>query len=122
MDVRSRFVGEILQEEGQRLLKNQGKAIAARVRSRSGRLESTRSVSVTGGSDASGTLTFVHVAYERFLDMKTLQRGGQSVRSNRKIHNRYVFGAFASVAERLMYEFTDDVIARIRESELGQAK
>lgn len=117
MDVRARFVGEILQEEGQRLLKNQGKAIGSRVKKRSGRLESARSVSVAGGSGASGTLTFVHVAYERFLDMKTLQRGGQSVRSNRRIHNRYVFGAFASVAERLMYEFTDDVIARLRESE-----
>lgn len=122
MDVRSRFVGEILQEEGQRLLKNQGKAIEARVKSRSGRLKSSRSVSVAAGNGASGTLTFVHVAYERYLDMKHLQRGGHSVKSNRKIHNRYVFGAFASVTERLMYEFTDDVIARIRESELGRTK
>ena len=62
------------------------------------------------------------MAYERFLDMKRLQRGGKSVKSNRKIHNRYVFGAFASIAERLMYEFTEDVIARIRESELGRTK
>ena len=77
---------------------------------------------MTGGSGASGTLTFVHVAYERFLDMKRLQRGDQSVKSNRRIHNRYVFGAFASIAERLMYEFTEDVIAWIRESELGRTK
>ena len=122
MDVRARFVSEILQDEGQRLLRNQGKAIEARVKKRSGRLESSRSVSVTCGNGASGTLTLVHVAYERFLDMKRLQRGGKSVKSNRKIHNRYVFGAFASIAERLMYEFTEDVIARIRESELGQTK
>ena len=122
MDVRARFVSEVLQDEGQRLLRNQGKAIEAKVKKRSGRLESSRSVSVTGGSGASGTLTFVHVAYERFLDMKRLERGGKSVKSNRKIHNRYVFGAFASIAERLMYEFTEDVIARIRESELGQTK
>lgn len=75
---------------------------------------------MTGGSGASGTLTFVHVAYERFLDMKRLQRGGKSVKSNRKIHNRYVFGAFASIAERLMYEFTEDVIARIRSRNWGE--
>ena len=68
------------------------------------------------------SLNTMHVAYERFLDMKRLQRGGKSVKSNRKIHNRYVFGAFASIAERLMNEFTEDVIARIRESELGQTK
>ena len=68
------------------------------------------------------SLNTMHVAYERFLDMKRLQRGGKSVKSNRKIHNRYVFGAFASIAERLMYEFTEDVIAWIRESELGRTK
>ena len=81
MDVRARFVSEILQDEGQRLLRNQGKAIEARVKKRSGRLESSRSVSVTGGNGASGTLTFVHVAYERFLDMKRLQRGGSTSRA-----------------------------------------
>lgn len=120
MDVRARFVSEILQDEGQRLLRNQGKAIEARVKKRSWRLESSRSVSVTGGSGASGTLTFVHVAYERFLDMKRLQRGDQSVKSNRRIHNRYVFGAFASIAERLMNEFTEDVIARIKAADQGK--
>ena len=114
MDVRARFVAEVLQDEGQRLLRNQGKAIEARVKKRSGRMESSRSVSVTGGSGASGTLTFVHMAYERYLDMKRLQRGGHSVKSNRRIHNRYVFGAYASIAERLMYEFTDDVISSLR--------
>lgn len=120
MDVRARFVSEVLQDEGQRLLRNQGKAIEAKVKKRSGRLESSRSVSVTGGSGASGTLTFVHVAYERFLDMKRLQRGGKSVKSNRKIHNRYVFGAFASIAERLMNEFTEDAVARIKAADQGK--
>lgn len=120
MDVRARFVSEILQDEGQRLLRNQGKAIEARVKKRSGRLESSRSVSVTGGSGASGTLTFVHVAYERFLDMKRLQRGDQSVKSNRRIHNRYVFGAFASIAKRLMNEFTEDAVARIKAADQGK--
>lgn len=117
MDVRARFVSEILKDEGQRLLRNQGKAIGAKVKSRAGRLVSSRSVSVSSGNGASGTLTFVHVAYERFLDMKRLQRGGHSVKSNRKIHNRYVFGAYASIAERLMYEFTDEFVASVRQSE-----
>lgn len=49
--------------------------------------------------------------------MKRLQRGNHSVKSNRKIHNRYVFGAYASIAERLMYEFTDEFIASMRQSE-----
>ena len=31
MDVRARFVSEVLQDEGQRLLRNQGKAIEAKV-------------------------------------------------------------------------------------------
>ena len=64
---------------------------------------------------------FIHkIAYERFLDMKRLQRGDQSVKSNRRIHNRYVFGAFASIAERLMNEFTEDAVARIKAADQGK--
>lgn len=34
-----------------------------------------------------------------------------------KIHNRYVLVAYAAIAERLMYEFTDEFVASVRQSE-----
>lgn len=119
MDVRSRFVSDVLKNEGEWLLKSQGRAIASNIGERTGRLKVTRSVSVSGGEGASGTLSFTHTAYERFLDMKFLSRGGKSVRSNKRIHNRYVFGTYAAIAARLMYGLTDDVIASIKAAEQG---
>lgn len=113
MDVRSRFVGNVLREEGEKLLKLQGAAIGKSVRFRTGKIFSDRRISVTAGTGASGTLTYFHTTYERFLDMKRLNSGEKSDgrrRKRRKIHNRFVFGACGSIAERLMYEFTQDMI------------
>ena len=114
MSVRQRFIKEILEDEGRRLLGNQSKAMVGVLRSRSGRLISSRSISV-GGSEAGGVLTFSHTAYERFLDMKRLRYGNTEVYRNRRIHNRFVFGHYNSIASRLAYGLTEDVVARIKE-------
>lgn len=115
MGVRERFVRNILTEEGARMLRNQGLAINTAVRKRSGNLLGTRNVVIEGGSDMEGKLTFTHTVYERFLDIKRLNRAGRRVKSNRKIHNRFVFGTYAAIAGRLMYDFTDDVATALRE-------
>lgn len=115
MSVKERFVREILQDEGRRLLRNQSYALERKLSVRSGRLLNARRVSVQGGDVYDGQLSFKHTAYERFLDMRRLHLGSQEVRRNRKIHNRFIFGHFSSIASRLMYELTDDVVARIRE-------
>lgn len=115
MSVKERFVREILQDEGRRLLRNQSLAMERKLQVRSGRLLGTRKVGVQGGDVYDGELSFTHTVYERFLDMRRLQMGAQEVRRNRKIHNRFVFGHYSSIAGRLMHDLTDDVVARIRE-------
>lgn len=75
--------------------------------SRTGNLRRSRSTRAS-----SDRLVFEHPIYERYLDMKRIS--GKK-RKSRKIHNRYVFGAFSSIAERLMYGFTDEVAAQFRE-------
>ena len=44
-----------------------------------------------------------------------MKRMSGKKRKSRKILNRYVFGAFSSIVERLMYGFTDEVAAQFRE-------
>lgn len=89
-------------------------AIRKKTTSRSGNLLSHRAMTVTAGTGASGTLTLRHVDYERFLDMKRLHRGSKTYRSNRKIHNRFIFGSYGHIASRLMTEFTDKVAQALK--------
>lgn len=112
MGVRERFVQEVLSSEADRMLRRQGARISEVTMSRSGRLLHGREVSVSGGAELDGKLTLTHPVYERFLDIR--RRGASGRRSNRRIHNRFVFGAYSSIAERLMYGLTEDVAARIR--------
>ena len=114
MDVKSRFVEQVLQEEGVLMKRYQEVAIRKKTTSRSGNLLSHRAMTVTAGTGASGTLTLRHVDYERFLDMKRLHRGSKTIRSNRKIHNRFVFGTYGHIAQRLMTEFTEEVVEALK--------
>jgi len=100
MGIKERFIQETLEQEGARLLRNQGTAIETAYQRRSGRLMGGRSVAV---GDAK--LTFTHPIYERFLDIG----GGK----RRRIHNRFVFGTYGAIARRLMYGFTEEVAAEI---------
>ena len=115
MSIKQRFVKSILEDEGRRLLRNQTQAISQKLKVRSGRLLSSRHTSVSNASSDGGQLTFSHTIYERFLDMRRLRIGSKDVYRNRKIHNRFVFGHYSSIAGRLMHDLTDDVVARIRE-------
>ena len=109
MGARERFIQDTLEQEGKRLLRNQGAAISSAYRRGTGRLEEGRSISVTGGSDADGRLTLTHPVYERFLDIKNRRR------KRLRIHNRFIFGAYASIARRLMYGFTEEVAASFQD-------
>ena len=57
-----------------------------------------------------------HHSKHRVLDLslKRLHRGSKTYRSNRKIHNRFVFGTYGHIAKRLMTEFTDEVAAKLK--------
>lgn len=115
MSIQQRFVKSILEDEGRRLMRNQSLALERKLRFYTNRLYNIRRTSVQGGADMDGQLTFTHTSYERFLDMKRLRYGSKVVRRNRRIHNRFIFGHYSSIASRLMYDLTEDVVARIRE-------
>lgn len=115
MPIKQRFVQSILEDEGKRLMRNQSLALERKLRFHTNRLYNVRRTAVQGGVDLDGQMTFTHASYERFLDMKRLRYGSKVIRRNRKIHNRFVFGHYSSIASRLMYDLTDDVVARFRE-------
>lgn len=112
--VEQRFVEEILTSEGARLLKNQGAAFAARLHFRSRSILEHRRADVSAATGYSGKLAITHTAYQRFLDLKAMKYGSKVVRRNRKLHNRFVWGHFNSIAARLANDLTPDVVARIR--------
>lgn len=103
-----RFISSVLSEEGGRMLDLQGQQISATLKRRSGYLHSGRSVRVSEDQ-----LTFDHPVYERFLDMKTRLANGKT-RKGRRIHNRFTYGAFARIADRLMHGYTDEVAAQFQ--------
>lgn len=111
MSVRARFVRNVLEEEGRAMIRKQSAALSSQLESRSGHLISSRRVDISGGADMDGMMSFSHPDYERYLD---IARPAKRKR-RRRIHNRYTFGAYQRIAERLMFEFTDDVAAAIRE-------
>ena len=115
MSIKKRFVRTILEDESRRLMKNQSLALQRKLHFHSNRLFNARQMMARGGDDLDGELTFSHVAYLRFLDLKHLSYGKTTVNHNRKIHNRFVFGHYTSIANRLMNDLTDDVVAKIRE-------
>ncbi len=109
MGARERFIQETLESEGRRMLANQGAAIASGYRRGTGRLEDARSISVSGGDGMDGKLTLQHPVYERFLDIRNRRK------KRLRIHNRFIFGAYAAIARRLMYGFTEEVAAAFRD-------
>ena len=115
MSIKERFVKSILEDEAKRLMRNQAAALGQKLKIRTGRLFNTRKTSVSGGAEMDGQLSFTHTVYERFLDMKRLQYSSKEVHRNRKIHNRFVFGHYTSIAGRLMYDLTDEVVATFKE-------
>lgn len=116
MSVKERFVQSVLSEEADRMLRRQGQRISSVTVSRSGHLLGSRSVSVSGGTEFDGKFVYTHTAYERFLDMRRTGSGGKSS-SGRKIHNRFVFGTYSSIAERLMYGLTESVAEALKVQE-----
>lgn len=114
MDVlKGRFVTEVLRSEGEKMLSRQGAAMQEYLRFQTGHTFSSRSITVTDN-----TLSFRHSVVERFLDLKRLNHGSKEVRrpARRKIHNRFVFGAYGSIARRLMYGYTEEVAAQLRDT------
>ncbi len=112
MGARERFVQATLRFEWELMMKNQSEAIKRKLKLKSGHILSARNIVVQEGEGMDGRLTYTHAIYERFLDMKKKDKV-RKVRS-RKIHNRFIFGAYASIAKRLMHGFTEETATLFR--------
>ncbi len=106
MGARERFIQHELEEEGKRMLRNQGNAIFLAYREHSGRLMRDRRTTVSGGDNP--VLTFTHPVYERFLDLKS-KRG-----TDRRIHNRFVYGTVYAIQRRLALGLLDEAATMLR--------
>ena len=118
MSLESTFIRNVLKEEGQRMKRNSGKAISREVKFHSNRLLNDRTVEVLNTPDQGGTLQYTVPHYNRLLDIKQERKKksglGTSMRSLR-IYNRFVYGAYYSIAFRVANDFTDEVKAQIRQ-------
>ena len=108
MTVKGEYIRRTLLDESNRWLKNQNTVLATKLHSRTGRLVNERSMSVSEQGEMSATMTYQHTIEERFLDMRVLRYGS-------KIHTRFAYGHYESIASRLMYGLTDDVVAEIKQ-------
>lgn len=82
-----------------------------------GDLERERHFSVSADDTMDGKFTLRHKAYQRFLDIKKKIRSTNTRRIKKRsipIHNKYVFGHYYSIANRLMFDFTNEVADGIR--------
>lgn len=116
-NIKSIFIRNILREEGRRMLSNQGRAIRKEVQFHSHRLERDRTVEVLPTPADGGTLRVTVPHYNRMLDIKKERNNksgkGKRVRSLR-IYNRFVMGAYYSIAFRVANDFTEEIKRDIR--------
>lgn len=103
-----RFIDSVLKEEGESMLESQGRQISAVLKKQSGYLQSGRTVRISDG-----VLIFDHPVYERFLDMKTRLASGKT-KKGKRIHNRFTYGTFARIADRLMNGYTEEVAVKFK--------
>ena len=116
-NIKSIFIQNILREEGRRLRSNQGRAIRKELQFHSRRLERDRTVEVLPTPVDGGTLRFTVPHYNRILDIKKERKrksGKGTSRRSFRIYNRFVMGAYYSIAFRVSNDFTDEVRRDIR--------
>lgn len=115
--VKKEFVRRVLQDEADRFDKNQGLAMRKLLTFHTGNTESSRIFKIESSDSFDGKLTLKHLARERFLDIKKKKRSKDTNRIKKRqfpIHNRFVFGHYYSIANRLMVDFTNEVADGIK--------
>jgi len=115
--IKKEFVRRVLTNESERFEKNQSLQMHRLVTFHTGDLERERHFSVSSDDTMDGKLTLRHKAYQRFLDIKKKVRNKSTKRiqsRNYPIHNKYAFGTYYSIANRLMFEFTNEVADGIK--------
>jgi len=116
--IKKAFVKEILIDEGKRYIKNQGLAMRRLLLFHTNQSFSRRKYVVgdTNNDSFDGKLSITQQINVRFLDIKKkgINRFNGRRAKNYPIYNKFAYGHYYSIAERLMFELTDDVRLRIR--------
>lgn len=117
--IKKEFIRRVLQNEGSRLLKNQGIEMEKRLHFHTKRILTDRSVSVNQSDDLSAVMVFKFPAYLRFLDIKRNVRRNKKTKATKvkpgyRLYNRFVMGHYYSTMYRLQNEFGDEVADAIR--------
>jgi len=110
-NVELRFITNVLNDEGDRLFRNQGHGMAKVLKFHSKEILSGRKKQVKVLGEANAVLQLSFKAYTRFLDIKK-ERSGKM--KSFKIYNRFVYGHYNAIAYRLSNDFTEEVKASIR--------
>lgn len=117
MSIKTNFIRDILQQEARRLMANHGRAVSKEVKFHSHRILKDRKTEVLPTPADGGTLRWTVPHYTRLLDIKKERRkksGKGTSRRSLRIYNRFVFGVYYSIAQRLSTEFTSEVQRDIR--------
>lgn len=117
--IKREFIRQVLEDEGKRLVSNQGIEIEKRLKFHTRRLISDRKTTVSQSDDLSGKLVFTYPAYLRFLDIKRKVKRNKKTKATKikkgyRLYNRFVMGHYYSIAYRLQNEFSSEVADAIR--------
>jgi hypothetical protein len=111
------FIRSILEDEGSRFLRNQGREIRAKLNFHTRRLFTDRKMNIVGGTNKyEGKLSISFPAYLRLLDAKRNPKGkdGRKIRKGYQLYNRFAMGHYYAIAFRLQNDYTDEVALNIR--------
>ncbi len=117
--IKKRFVEQVLNDEGRRFLRNEGREIRKQLQFHTKRLFNDRKAEVTTDDDMDGKLSITVPHYARLLDIrkKTNTKGEKHKRPVKgyRIYNRFAYGHFYGIAFRLQHDFTNEVAQGIRQ-------
>lgn len=117
--IKDEFIRRVLEDEGKRYKKNQGIEMEKRLKFHSKRLITDRTQTVIPQGDMKATLQMTFPAYERFLDIKRKVKRNKKtkvmkIKAGYRIHNRFVWGHYNSIAYRLQNEFSSELAEQIK--------
>lgn len=123
--IKTEFIKQSLQKFNKRVDEAQVRTIRKLLHYRTGRLVNDRIFKIETGKGFDGKAEITHPDYERFLDVKKKARVSENVQHWRKrirgkpksypIHNRIIMGNYNRLAENLMFGFTEEVKASIKQ-------
>ena len=114
-----KFVNQVLNHEGNELVRAHKREIQSRLKQHSGKTLSSVQKLVQNNGEAGGTLAIQHQKRQRFLDMKTrtLKSGITKRKKAYPVHNKIIFGHLNNVIRQLKYGFTEAIQEKMKRNQ-----